>query len=233
MDFRLQGPAISTAEKSAMLRRHALFRELGAETCDRLSAPARIREIGRGATIFQKGDPGSCLFAVWRGRVQITNTSSDGKSVFLNQIEEGEIFGEIALLDAQPRTADAVAAADCSLMIIERRDLLPLLRAQPDLAIKMLEVVCGRLRRATEQVEDLTFMDLRSRLAKTLLRLSPGAAGDGAIAISQGELSQIVGLSREMINKQLQVWVREGNIRLERRRLIVLRPEVLARIVAG
>lgn len=215
-----------------MLRRHALFRELGPEVCDRLAGYAKPKEFARGSTIFVKGDPGNCLFAVWRGRVQVTNTSNDGKSVFLNQIEEGEIFGEIALLDGRPRTADAAASADCNLMIIERRDFVPLLHSKPDVAIKMLEIVCGRLRHTTEQVEDLMFMDLRGRLAKTLLRLSPASAGGEGIAISQGELSQIVGLSREMINKQLQVWVREGTVKLERRRLIVVRPETLARFVA-
>jgi CRP-like cAMP-binding protein len=233
MDSRRQGSTLSNSDKSAILQRHALFRELGPELCDRFAAFARMKELARGTTIFVKGDPGTCLFAVWRGSVQVTNTSNDGKSVFLNQIEEGEIFGEIALLDGQPRTADAVASADCSLLIIERRDFVPLLRSEPDVAIKMLEIVCARLRHTTEQVEDLMFMDLRGRLAKTLLRLSPAAAGGGAIAISQGELSQIVGLSREMINKQLQVWVREGNIRLQRRRLIVIRPDILERIVAA
>ncbi len=222
MDLYRQGITLSNSDKSAILRRHALFQELGPDVCDRLAAFAKLKEFARGTTIFVKGDPGTCLFAVWRGRVQVTNTSNDGKSVFLNQIEEGEIFGEIALLDGQPRTADAIASADCNLMIIERREFVPLLRSKPDVTIKMLEIVCARLRHTTEQVEDLMFMDLRGRLAKALLRLSPGGASDGGIAISQGELSQIVGLSREMINKQLQVWVREANIKLERRRLIRL-----------
>lgn len=192
-----------------------------------------MKVLTRGTTIFLKGDPGTCLFVLWRGSVQVTNTSNDGKCVLLNQIEEGEIFGEIALLDGQPRTADAIAFADCNLMIIERRDFVPLLRSNPDVTIKMLEIVCSRLRRTTEHVEDLMFMDLRSRLAKTLLRLSLGATCNQPIAISQSELSRIVGLSREMINKQLQVWVRDGYIELERRRLVVLRPDLLGKIVAA
>jgi CRP-like cAMP-binding protein len=222
---------LSVSEKSAILRRHTLFRELGHEVCDQLAAYAKMKEYARGTTIYVKGDPGSCLFAICRGNVRVTNTSSDGKSVFLNQIEEGEIFGEIALLDGQPRTADVTASTDCNLMIIERRDFMPLLRGNPELTIKMLELICSRLRRTTEQVEDLTFMDLRSRLAKVLLRLSSATTGDHVIAISQNELSQIVGLSREMINKQLRVWVRDGYVKLERRRLVVLRPDVLASIV--
>jgi CRP-like cAMP-binding protein len=180
-----------------------------------------------------KGAPGTCLFAVCRGVVLVTSTSSDGKSLFLNEIKEGEIFGEIALLDGQPRTADAAAFTDCSLIVIERRDFLPLLRSNPDVMLKLVEILCARLRRTTEQVEDLMFMDLRSRLAKTLLRLSEGAGNDRVLEISQGELSQIVGLSREMINRQLQVWVRDGYLKLERRRLIILRPDALADILTA
>jgi CRP/FNR family cyclic AMP-dependent transcriptional regulator len=233
MDARYRKPILSDAEKSGMLRGHRLFRELEPEVCVRLATQAKMKEYTEGATIFAKGDPGNCLFALWRGRIDIVNTSYDGKRVFLNRIEEGEIFGEIALLDGQPRTADAIAMVDCCLMIIERREFLHLLRANPDLAIRMLEIICGRLRRTTEQVEDLMFLDLRSRVAKTILRLWRSKGGAEAISISQAELSQIVGLSREMINRQLQLWVRDGSIKLERRRLIVLRPNALAQVTTA
>jgi CRP-like cAMP-binding protein len=233
MDLDRQRSTVSNSDKIAIFRRHELFRALGPEVCDQLAAYAKIKEVARGATIFVKGSPGTCLFAVCRGVVLVTSTSSDGKSLFLNEIKEGEIFGEIALLDGQPRTADAAAFTDCSLIVIERRDFLPLLRSNPDVTLKLVEILCSRLRRTTEQVEDLMFMDLRSRLAKTLLRLSQGSAGGRMLEISQGELSQIVGLSREMINRQLQVWVREGYLKLERRRLIILQPDALAEILAA
>jgi CRP-like cAMP-binding protein len=233
MDLDRQRSAVSMIDKTAIFRRHELFRALGPEVCDQLAAYAKTKDIARGATIFVKGSPGTCLFAVCRGVVLVTSTSSDGKSLFLNEIKEGEIFGEIALLDGQPRTADAAAFTDCSLIVIERRDFLPLLRSNPDVMLKLVEILCSRLRRTTEQVEDLMFMDLRCRLAKTLLRLSQDAGDDRMLEISQGELSQIVGLSREMINRQLQVWVREGYLRLERRRLIILQPEALADMLAA
>jgi CRP/FNR family transcriptional regulator, cyclic AMP receptor protein len=233
MDLDRQRSTVSTIDKAAIFRRHELFRALGPEVCDQLAAYAKMKDVPRGATIFAKGSPGTCLFAVCRGVVLVTSTSSDGKSLFLNEIKEGEIFGEIALLDGQPRTADAAAFTDCSLIVIERRDFLPLLRSNPDVTLKLVEILCSRLRRTTEQVEDLMFMDLRSRLAKTLLRLSEDAADARMLEISQGELSQIVGLSREMVNRQLQVWVREGHLKLERRRLIILRPEALAEILAA
>lgn len=233
MDLDRQRSTASIFDKASILQRHELFRALGPEVCNQLATYAKMKDVARGTTIFAKGSPGTCLFAVCRGAVLVTSTSSDGKSLFLNEIKEGEIFGEIALLDGQPRTADAAAFTDCSLIVIERRDFLPLLRSNPDVMLKLVEILCSRLRRTTEQVEDLMFMDLRRRLAKTLLRLSENSGPERTLDISQGELSQMVGLSREMINRQLQVWVREGYLKLERRRLTILQPAALAEIVTA
>ena len=232
MDSGGQHHGLSIAEKAALLRRHPLFKEFAPAICERLAAQAKTRTVPRGAMIFAKGDAGSCLFAVVSGTVQVIAGSSEGKSAVFNQIGEGEIFGEIALLDGEPRTADAVAFTDCRLMIIERRDFLPLLRNFPDVAIKLMELLCARLRRTSEQVEDLTFLDLKGRLTKTLLRLCKESEDGKGIAISQADLSQMIGMSREMINKQLQAFVRDGFIEVERRRIVVLRPDALARISA-
>ena len=224
-----QHHGLSIAEKAAMLRRHPLFKEFAPAICERLAAQAKTRTVPRGAMIFSKGDAGSSLFAVVSGTVQVIAGSSEGKSAVFNQIGEGEIFGEIALLDGEPRTADAVAFTDCRLMIIERRDFLPLLRDFPDVAIKLLELLCARLRRTSEQVEDLMFLDLKGRLTKVLLRLAKQSEDGKGITISQADLSQLIGMSREMINKQLQAFVRDGVIEIERRRIVVLRPDALAR----
>jgi CRP/FNR family transcriptional regulator, cyclic AMP receptor protein len=218
-------------DKAALLARHPMFRELKPEMRERLASYATIKDVARGATIFTKGDAGTSLFAVCSGVVQVTVASAAGKSAVFNHLREGEIFGEIALLDGQPRTADAVAFTDCKLMVIERRDFIPLLQNHPDITITLLEILCARLRRTTEQVEDLMFLDLPSRLGKTLLHLSQAAKPGGEIAMSQNDLSDIVGMSREMINKQLQAWVKDGWIKVQRRRIVVLRPEALARIV--
>ena len=218
-------------DRLALLEGHPLFREFGTEARYRLASYATTRHVERGKTIFLKGETGGSLFAVCSGTVEVVVPSAEGKTAVVNLIGEGEIFGEIALLDGGPRSADAVAFSDCELMAIERRDFLALLRANPEVTIKLLEVLCARLRRTTEQVEDLMFLDLKSRLVKTLLRLARSANPEGRITISQNELSQIVGLSREMINKQLQIWAREGWITLARRCIVVERPDALARIV--
>jgi CRP/FNR family transcriptional regulator, cyclic AMP receptor protein len=224
-------PITVPSSPATIFANHFLFRELGPEIHERLRSCAKPRTVARGVTIFQKGDPGTSLFAVCSGTVQMTALSTSGKNAVFNLIREGEIFGEIALLDGKPRTADAVAFTDCTLLVIERRDFIPLLRSHPDMAIKLLELLCSRLRKTSEQVEDLLFLDLRSRLVKTLLRLSQ-TAPNAEITISQDDLSHIVGMSREMINKQLQIWVKAGWLRLERRRIAVLRADALAQIVA-
>jgi len=216
----------------ALLEHHPLFREFETEERHRLAQYVTTKYVARGKTIFSKGERGGSLFAVCRGTVEVVVPSAEGKTAVVNLIGEGEIFGEIALLDGGPRSADAVAFSDCELMTIERRDFLALLRAKPEVTIKLIKVLCERLRRTTEQVEDLMFLDLKSRLVKTLLRLSRTAGPEGRITISQSELSQIVGLSREMINKQLQIWAKQGWITLARRCIIVERPDALARIVA-
>lgn len=205
---------------------------LAPEIRDKLGACAKTRNVERGSIIFSKGDAGTCLFTVCSGTVQVIVPSVEGKSAVFNFIGDGNVFGEIALLDGRPRTADAVAFTDCKLMTIERRDFIPLLRSRPEVAIILIEVLCERLRQTTEQVQDIMFFDLRGRLVKSLLRLSQKEP-NGRISISQNDLSQIVGMSREMINKQLQVWANNRWVLLERKCITVLRPDALAQIIAG
>jgi CRP-like cAMP-binding protein len=219
-------------EKAGISSNHALFSELGSGTRDRLCAYAKTRNVKRGSTIFSKGDDGTSLFAVCSGTVQMIVPSIEGKVAVFNLVREGEFFGEVALLDGGARTADAVAFTDCRLLTIERPQFLSLLRNEPEFAIKLLEVLCARLRRTTEQVQDLMFLDLSRRLVKVLLRLSQTTSPDRMIEISQTDLSHIVGMSREMINKQLQIWLKAGWIKLERRSITVLRPNELAHLLA-
>ena len=172
---------------------------------------------------------------VLAGSVKISVASADGRDVVLNIINEGEIFGEIALLDGHPRTADATAMSDCELIVIERRDFLEFLRSEPDVTLKFIEILCARLRRTSEQVQDVTFLNLPTRLAKALLRLTAeieSSAPKRKVAITQRELSQIIGRSRESTNKQLGAWAKQGWIRLERGGVSVLQSDKLAKVAA-
>jgi CRP-like cAMP-binding protein len=193
------------------------------------------RRLPRGTVIFAKGDPGTALMGVLAGAVKISVPSADGRDIVLSTMHEGDIFGEIAPLDGHPRITDATAITDCELMVIERRDLIPSLRNQPDLCIQIIEILCSRLRHITEQVQDVTFLNLPTRLAKTLLRLTADAERPSSapkVAITQREISQIIGRSRESTNKQLRSWANRGLIRLERGVVMVLHRDKLAEVAA-
>lgn len=236
MSTRGQDTEIGTLDRKAILRDHPLFSGLSAEIIERLCAHAKMKEIKRGATIFAKGEPGQSMFAVCSGTVKISVPSLEGKDAVFNFINEGGLFGEIALLDGHPRTADAIAITKCQLMMIDRRDFLPLIRSYPELATKIIDVLCMRLRHTSEQVEDIVFLDLPGRLAKALLRL----AGDGdpsaksqKIAITQREIGEVIGMSRESTNKQLRDWQRRKWIRLERGGIVILQHAELKALTAS
>jgi CRP/FNR family cyclic AMP-dependent transcriptional regulator len=234
-ESRPSGPKSRAIDKRALLLAHPLFGRLGPELVDRLSSYAVTKSVTRGATIFAKGDPGNSLFAVCTGNVKIMAPSAEGKDTVFNMLKEGDIFGEIALLDGHPRTADAVAATDCELLVIERRNFVPLVHSHPEIALKLIEVLCERLRRTSEQVEDVTFLDLPTRLAKALLRLAESADTEegGVIHITQREIGQLIGMSRESTNKQLRTWEQRKWLRLERGGIVLLAPKAIATIAAA
>jgi CRP-like cAMP-binding protein len=228
-------PLPRVRDKLSLLRNHPLFRDLPADAVERLGSYMKTRRMPRGTAIFAKGDPGTGLMGVLFGSVKVSVASADGKDIVLNIFREGDVFGEIALLDGRPRTADATAMSDCELVVIERRDFVPFLSSNPDVTLKLIEILCSRLRHTSEQVQDVTFLNLPARLAKTLLELT--AAKESAepkrkVAITQREISQMIGRSRESTNKQLRAWSKRGWIRLERGGVTVLAPDKLAALAA-
>src|SRR6476619_5530397 len=165
-------PRPSASNKLAVLRKHPMFCDLEPEALDQLCRYAKHSTLKRGATIFSKGDPGNSLFAVISGTVKISISSADGRSAILNLIGAGEIFGEIAVLDGQARTADATANTNCEIFAIDRREYLPFVRSQPELAMKFIELLCTRLRWTSDQVEQVILQNLPGRLAGALIRLT-------------------------------------------------------------
>ena len=159
-------------EKRQIFERHYLLGELNRSEIDTLLTYARVERYPSGREIFAKGSPGQSMMAVLRGKVRIGCASADGKEIVLNIINPGEIFGEIALLDGHERTADAVAMGNCELLVLNRRDFMPFLEAHADICIKLLKILCQRLRQTSEQVEDVLFRHLESRIAKALLHLA-------------------------------------------------------------
>jgi CRP/FNR family transcriptional regulator, cyclic AMP receptor protein len=229
-----QKPARRAFDKRTILQNHPIFGALGADLLDRLSSYAIPQTVERGTTIFARGDPGTSLFAVCSGTVKISAASPGGRDAVFNLITDGAIFGEIAVLDGLPRTADAIAMTDCSLMVIERRRFIALAYERPDFALKLVEVLCGRLRHTTEQLENVMFLDLPGRLAKTLLQLAerPEPSPRGRISLTQRDLGEMIGMSRESTNKQLRIWEKRNWIRLERGGIVIVAHEALARIAS-
>jgi CRP/FNR family transcriptional regulator, cyclic AMP receptor protein len=223
-------PHFRDVDKRALLKNQYLFGNLSSEQIDRLAACIVGKSVPRGTNICAKGDPGSSLFVICQGTVKISVPSADGHDAVLNLIGKGDVFGEIALLDGRPRTADVVAITDCELFVIERRDFLPLVKEEPEIALKMIEILCAKLRRTTEQAENLMFLHLPGRLARALLRLSDGDERERKVAVTQKDLGNIIGMSRESTNRQLRIWEEQGWVRLERGGIVILSAKALERI---
>jgi CRP/FNR family transcriptional regulator, cyclic AMP receptor protein len=211
--------------KLSVLRKHPIFCDLDSAALDQLCRYAKHATLKRGATIFSKGDPGNFLIAVVSGTVKISVSSPDGRSAILNLIGAGEIFGEMSVLDQQPRSADATANTNCEIFIIDRREFIPFVRSQPALAMKFIELLCTRLRWTSDQVEQVILQNLPGRLASALIRLTEKhkrAGGGRTISVTQQEISEMVGMTRESINKQLRIWATRNWVRLEHGAIVVL-----------
>jgi CRP/FNR family transcriptional regulator, cyclic AMP receptor protein len=222
-------PSVPLAERRRLLARAPLFRAFPPPEIDRLAARAAERRFARGRTIFARGEPGSSMLVMAGGRVRVGVTSAEGREVLLAVLGPGEVLGELALLDGGPRSADATALDPCTLLSLDRRDLLPVLRGSPEATAGLFEVVCGRLRAANERLEAACLMPLGARLARLLLRL---AAADGRLdgaSLSQGDLARLVGASRQQVCLRLGRWVEEGVLARDRG---VLRVRDRARLVA-
>jgi CRP/FNR family transcriptional regulator, cyclic AMP receptor protein len=198
-----------------------LFREIVAVDKDALLARARLRRFGAGETIFLMGSPGESMMAVLSGNVRISVPAVDGREIVLAILHENEVFGEIAMLDGKERTADARALTPCTLAILERRDMLAFMDRHPSAWLRLVEVLCERLRHTDLHIAEVALLQLPIRLAKALLRMSslepiPSVGGKNAtIQLSQRELGNLVGAARESVNKCLREWQRAGIVRIE------------------
>ena len=223
-------------EKRRIFERHFLLGKLSGDEIDTLLHYTRVERYPAGSEIFSKGSPGSSMMAVLRGTLKMSSVSADGKEVVFNLMNPGDCFGEIALLDGEARSTDAVAMTDCELLMLYRRDFMPILEKRADICLILLKVLCQRLRQTTEQVEDVLFRHLESRIAKALLHLAESASlhnvqGIVDLHVSQRELGNIAGCSRESVNKQLQIWHRAGLIDLSKGSIVIRDIPAIERLV--
>jgi CRP-like cAMP-binding protein len=210
-----------TEDARRLLGECFLFRELETEERNALFGRVRVRTCTAGETIFLMGSPGDSMMAVLSGSIRISVPSPDGKEIVLAILQSGEVFGEIALLDGKERTADARAMTPCILAVLERRDVLSFLDRNPKTWPKLVDVLCQRLRTTDQHIADLALLELPTRLAKALLRLAiteskpPSENTALQVQLSQRELGNICGATRESVNKCLRGWQRRGIVQIE------------------
>ncbi len=228
---------MSSLTARAVLQQNYLFRGLPPNALDRLAALATRRTYPKGAVIFAQGDSGDALFGVASGRVRISASGAGGQEVFLNIMEPGDTFGEIAVIDGLPRTAGATALDDASVIVIKRTDFLDLLEREPRLAVHLLKLFCERLRWTSELVEESAFLTGPARLAKRLLILASlhgRATGPGTLElrITQQDLARFLGISRQIVNGHLSEWRSHGWVEVGHKQILIKNTEALRRVVA-
>lgn len=230
---------MSPVQTNAMaLRQVTLFAGLSDSAMTALVSRVRVRTYRRGEILFNKDDPGTSLFLVKTGRIKISVFSSEGKEAVFTVHAPGDVFGELALLDGAPRSATATALDQSRLLMLDRTSFVAYLREQPDASLILLSDLAARVRRLTSQVEDLMFLDIPGRLARTLLRLGEeyGRKSTRGVEIdlqlTQTELGGMVGATRVSVNRLLHWFADRGLIAIDDRRIVLLRPEALqARII--
>jgi CRP/FNR family cyclic AMP-dependent transcriptional regulator len=218
-----------------LLARVPLFAALDAESAASLESTLTRRTLARGHVVFREGDAGDRLFVILDGKVKISRAAADGRENLLAVLGTAEMFGELSLFDPGPRTASATTVTASTLASLDHDDLRPLLIERPGVAVQLLKALAQRLRRTNEAMADLVFTDVPGRVAKALLDLSAkfGVPEDGNTRVrhdlTQEELAQLVGASRETVNKALSEFAHRGWLRVDGRSVLLLEPDRLAR----
>jgi CRP/FNR family cyclic AMP-dependent transcriptional regulator len=218
-----------------VVRQAPLFAALDDESAAALMSTMAQVELSRGQVLFREGDPGDRLYVIAEGKIKLGRTSGDGRENLLAILGPGEMFGELSLFDPGPRNATATAVADTHLIGLGNEDLTTWLTGRPDVARHLLRALARRLRRTNDYLADLVFSDVPGRVAKALLDLSErfGQPTDDGLRVAhdltQEELAQLVGASRETVNKALADFASRSWLRLEARAVVLLDIERLRR----
>ncbi len=218
-----------------VLSRAPMFSALDAEAAAALRASMDSVQLSKGQILFHEGERGERLYVITDGKIKLGHAANDGRESLLAVLGPGELLGELSLFDPGPRTATATALTDVTLMGLGHAALRPWLTGRPEVAEALLAALAQRLRRTNDQMADLVFSDVPGRVAKTLLELGEKFGRqlpDGLHVthdMTQEELAQLVGASRETVNKALADFAARGWIRLESRSVVLIEPERLDR----
>jgi CRP/FNR family transcriptional regulator/CRP/FNR family cyclic AMP-dependent transcriptional regulator len=215
-----------------LLAQVGVFADLDHAEIVSLASLMRPRRYAKDEVIYLRGDPGTAFYVIAQGKVKIALTSPDGKELILRRLGPGHFHGELALLDDEPRSADAIASEQSVLLVLQRDAFRQFLAEHPTIATRLLGTVSHYLRRNAELIQDATFLDVPARLARLLLELATGPGATelpppGTVIpdrIKQGELAALVGATRESVNKWLGAFEKQGLIRLDRGEITLLRP---------
>lgn len=220
----------TTRAEPELLAQVGLFADLSSAELIGLAACMRPRPYARDEVVYLKGDPGTAFYVIASGRVKIALTSPDGKELILRRLAPGDFHGELALLDDEPRSADAIMTETGVQLVLQRDTFRQFLADHPGVATKLLATISRYLRSNAELIQDATFLDVPARLARVLLDLA-GQPGElprpGAVLperMKQGELAALVGATRESVNKWLGSFERQGLISYDKGQITLLRP---------
>ncbi|KAF0811840.1 CRP-like cAMP-activated global transcriptional regulator [Andreprevotia sp. IGB-42] len=221
-------------DKSKLLSGSCLFCDLSTDELHGLAQHAELRSVRAKQVVIAQSTHGDEMYAVLHGRLKVSRTSAEGREATLAILEGGEVFGEIAMLDGGLRTASVEALEPCELLVLQRDAVLGHLETHPKVMRQLIAALCHRLRSADELLQDALFLPMTQRLAKVLRQLGEqhGASGPNGVLIdlklTQQEVANLVGASRESVNKQLNAWENEGLIELVSSGYIrLLKPELL------
>nr|WP_312862522.1 Crp/Fnr family transcriptional regulator [Streptomonospora salina] len=222
-------------ETNEVLRKAPLFEALDEEGAAALRASVSEVRLGRGQTLFSEGDEGDRLYVILSGKVKLTRAAVDGRENLLSVLGPSEMFGELSLFDPRPRTASAIAVTDAVMAGLGHDDLRPFIAQQPQVSLQLLKALANRLRRTNDVMSDLVFTDVPGRVAGQLLDLADrfGKEGEDGLHVhhdlTQEELAQLVGASRETVNKALAEFALRGWLRIEAKAVVLLDVERMRR----
>ena len=220
-------------EDAAFLARVPLFASLKPDHLAVLAGKLRVRNYRRGEVIFHQDDPGVDLHIIKSGQVKIAASSPEGEEIIMALLTAGDSFGEIALLDGEPRSASAVAMEATQTLTLNRTDFLDIMTGNAEMVRAILATVAAGWRKASHLLQDAMFLDLPARLAKRLLELAEKhgiKTANGVeidLLLTQQDLAAAVGVSRVAMNRQLGLFQDRGLISIEKKRIVILRPDEL------
>lgn len=211
-----------------VLRRVPLLATLGEEDLAAFAGLLRERRYPKGSMILAQGDPGEALYLLAAGQVKVVLIHEDGREVILSVLGVGAFFGEMALLDQEPRSAHVVAMTDSLLLQLRREDFQARLRSGPEVSIALLRELSRRLRRADETIASLMLLDVNGRIANLLLELASEEGGERITRrLTHATIGQMVGASRETVSRTMRSLVNRNILRVSRREILLLDPGAL------